>query len=86
MDMLKRDVNITGDFGRGCDGLDEFIGPMRGVRVKQPDPKIPGNRIEVAAEDCIGVGVRQRAVIAPRLLNRSGDAIGFAHMGRRSNP
>lgn len=49
-DVLQGNIDIAGDFGTLGDGLDEFIGPMRGVGVEEADPEVAFEFIESAEE------------------------------------
>jgi hypothetical protein len=67
VDVLQRNVNITRDLRALGDGLDEFIGPVRGVRVEQANPEITRQVVKFAQESAqrgsargqIGVGARE---------------------------
>ena len=45
VNMLERHVHVARDFLAAGDGLDEFIRPVRRMRVEQTDPEIAGQRI-----------------------------------------
>ena len=46
--MLQRHVDVARDLRAFGDGLDQFIAPMRRVRVEEPDPKVALDAIERA--------------------------------------
>ena len=50
MDVLKRDVNITGDFAAVGDCLDQLVTPMRRMRIKQPHPEIAVDLLNLSQE------------------------------------
>ena len=41
LDVLKRHVDIAGDFGEARDGGDQLIGPVSRMGIEKADPKIP---------------------------------------------
>ena len=50
MNVLQRHVDVARDlFGSG-DRLDEFIAPMRGMRVEEPNPELAFDRVEFAQQ------------------------------------
>ena len=46
MDVLQGNIHIARHLRAIGYGLDELVGPMRGVGVKQPDPEIAGERVQ----------------------------------------
>ena len=51
-DVLERDVDIAGNLGAFRDGLNEFVGPVRGVSVEQANPEVALEFVEGAQERC----------------------------------
>ena len=49
-DVLQRHVDVTGDFGALSNGLDEVVTPVRRMCVKEADPKIAFELIELTNE------------------------------------
>ena len=48
--MLKRDIDVAGDFGALCDGLNKLIGPMGRVGVEEADPEVTFEFVERTEE------------------------------------
>ena len=44
MDVLQRDVDISGHFGAFANGCNQLVSPMGRVGVEQAYPKITGQR------------------------------------------
>ena len=58
VDVLERNVHVARDLFAFGDGLDEFVRPMRRMRVKQANPEIALERIQFAQQraDRRGIG------------------------------
>ena len=58
VDVLERNVHVARDFRTLRNGLDQFIRPVRGMRVEQTNPEISFKRIQLAQQAanrrCIG--------------------------------
>ncbi len=76
VDVLQRHVDVAGDFVALGDGLDEFVAPMRRVRVEQADPKLAFDLLQLAQQ------LRQRRAAA---MNPPGCA-GLRFFSQRSMP
>ena len=48
VDVLQRDVHVTCHLRTLGDGLDQFICPVRGMRVEQTNPELTFERIQLA--------------------------------------
>ncbi len=46
MNMLKWNINISSNMPRGSDAVDQFITPVRRMRIKKPDPEITLNTVD----------------------------------------
>ena len=57
VDVLERDVDVARDLLALGDGLDEFIRPVRRMRVKQADPEITFERIQLPEQRANGGGI-----------------------------
>ena len=57
MNVLERDVHVARDFLAFGDGLDEFVRPVRRMRVEQADPEIALERIQFAQQRANGRGI-----------------------------
>ena len=50
MNVLQRHVDIAHDLFTFRDGADQFIRPMRRMRVEDTNPEIAGNVVQLAQE------------------------------------
>ena len=74
MDVLERHVDVAADMSARGDAGDEFIAPMRGVRVEQPNPELAFDLVEFAQQP-----VKRRPARGIHLLARPGLFLPLIH-------
>ena len=84
MDMLQRNIHVPRHFGAIGDRLDQFIRPMRRMRVEQTNPKIAGHAFNSRSSVQIVVASAGRDFTAA--VNCSGEEIARLWLARKSNP
>ena len=53
--VLEGDVYIAGHFGAFRDGCGQFVAPVGGLGVEQPDPEFPLNGVQGAEQGGLGL-------------------------------
>jgi hypothetical protein len=74
---LQGNINIARDFGALRDRLNEFVGPVGGVGVKEADPEITFEPVESAKEG--GEGFSASGIDAGGGLGAVAEALPFVH-------
>ena len=85
VDVLERHVHVARDLWAFGDRLNQFIRPMRRMRVKQADPEIAGQRIQFAQQRANRRGIGRQSAWRGGVIFPASE-IARCGLARKSSP